>query len=199
MKTATPYAEALALAEELRTILAPHCERIEIAGSLRRRKVEIGDIELVAIPRYEIECNLFGEEVGRHSLLDGELRAWPPIGSTLAKNGDRYKQFSWGDMTVDLFLVTAETWGVQLAIRTGSADFSHWLVTPSYNGGALPPGYYIIDGRLARFTGPDRLTQRAMPLPTPEEADLFAFIGLPWIPPAERTAGRWTRRPAGGA
>lgn len=199
MKTSRPYAEALALAEEVCAILAPACERIEIAGSLRRRKVEIGDIELVAIPRYEIERDLFGEEVGRHSLLDAELRVWPPISSTLTKNGPHYKQFMWGDMTVDLFLVTAETWGVQLAIRTGNADFSHWLVTAQHQGGALPTGYYIIEGRLARYTGPDRLTQRATPLPTPEEADLFAAIGLPWIPPAERTAGRWTRRPAGGA
>lgn len=192
MKTAKPYAAALALAEELLAILAPVCERIEIAGSLRRRKVEIGDIELVAIPRYEIERDLFGEEVGRHSLLDAELRAWPPISNTLTKNGERYKQFTWGDMTVDLFLVTAETWGVQLAIRTGSSDFSHWLVTSQAQGGALPGAYHISDGRL--WAGP-------MVLPTPEEADLFAAIGLPWIPPTERTAGRWTRQQSapGGA
>lgn len=191
MKTAKPYAEALALAEELRTILAPHCARIEIAGSLRRRKAEIGDIELVAIPHYEIERDLFGEEVGRRSLLDAELRAWPPITGTMIKNGERYKQFTWDAMPVDLFLVTADTWAVQLAIRTGSADFSHWLVTANYHGGALPMGYVIAEGRLARYTGPDPHTRRALPIATPEEADLFTAIGLPWIPPEERTAGRW--------
>ncbi len=36
MKKATPYAEALPLAQQLVEILAPTCERIEIAGSLRR-------------------------------------------------------------------------------------------------------------------------------------------------------------------
>ncbi len=33
--------------------LAPVCTRIQVAGSVRRRKDVVGDIELVAIPRYE--------------------------------------------------------------------------------------------------------------------------------------------------
>ncbi len=138
----------------------------------------------MAIPRYEVERDLFGEEVGQHSLIDAELRAWPAISSTLAKNGERYKQFAWCDMTVDLFLATTETWGAIFAIRTGSADFSHWLVTSQAQGGALPAEHRISDGRL--WAGLTRLA-------TPEEADLFAAIGLPWIDPSERTSGRWRR------
>lgn len=186
MKTPTPYAQALVLAQQLVAILAAACERIEIAGSLRRQKAEIGDIELVAIPRWEIARDLFGEEMGRRSLLDAELHAWPPISGSLTKNGERYKQFTWGDLTVDLFLVSAETWGVQLAIRTGSADFSHWLVTPQAQGGALPAGLRISEGRL--WTAAQALT-------TIEEVDLFEKIGRPWIPPTARTAGRWRRKP----
>lgn len=46
-------AQASALAGQLVEKLAPFCERIEVAGSVRRRKLEgIKDIELVAIPKW---------------------------------------------------------------------------------------------------------------------------------------------------
>lgn len=187
MKTPQPYAEALAMAEQIVTYLAPACARIALAGSLRRRKPEVGDIELVAIPRYEIEYDLFGAEVGRHSLVDEALYAHGM--NYLLKNGARYKQVRWAPdgISVDLYLVTAETWGVQYVLRTGCAEFSHWLVTPQAKGGALPAKMCLRDGRMWR----DVLRNPAA-LETPEEADVFRAIGLAWIPPEARTAGRWT-------
>ena len=44
------YEEALKIAEEVKALLAPHCLRIEIAGSIRRKKPEVKDIEIVAYP-----------------------------------------------------------------------------------------------------------------------------------------------------
>lgn len=44
------HSEALAVAEALRDYLAPACVRIEIAGSIRREKPEVKDIELVCEP-----------------------------------------------------------------------------------------------------------------------------------------------------
>jgi DNA polymerase/3'-5' exonuclease PolX len=46
-----PLARAVSIAETTRAALAPHCERIAIAGSVRRRRSFVGDIELVCIPR----------------------------------------------------------------------------------------------------------------------------------------------------
>ncbi len=43
--------KALEIAEKTKELLAPYCERIEIAGSIRRKKPEVKDIELVAIPK----------------------------------------------------------------------------------------------------------------------------------------------------
>lgn len=48
-----PLAQARAVADLLVSYLAPACERIEIAGSIRREVPEVKDIELVAIPRWE--------------------------------------------------------------------------------------------------------------------------------------------------
>ena len=46
-----PHAEAQAIAQEVVEQLRPHCERIVVAGSIRRKKSEVGDIEIVAIPK----------------------------------------------------------------------------------------------------------------------------------------------------
>ena len=36
-----PLADALRVADDLKALLAPACERIEIAGSVRRRKPDV--------------------------------------------------------------------------------------------------------------------------------------------------------------
>lgn len=188
-----PRADALAIAEQLLVHLEPACARIEIAGSLRRQTDTVGDIELVAIPLAERDVDLFGQPVGApHSLLDdalADLAARRLIRAT-GKDGPAFKQFLYGPnsaelMPVDLFLVHPETWGVQFMIRTGNAVFSHWMVTSQAAGGALPFGYKVAEGRLWHHGA--RLT-------TPEEADLFAAIGLPFIPPADRSAIDWFQR-----
>ena len=52
-KSRWPLKEALIVAETLREVLALRCERVDIAGSIRRRKDTVGDIELLYIPRME--------------------------------------------------------------------------------------------------------------------------------------------------
>lgn len=62
MKIKRTYDETIAVANELVDWLRPACERIVVAGSLRRQCAEIGDIELVALPTPLL--NLFGEPTG---------------------------------------------------------------------------------------------------------------------------------------
>lgn len=38
----------------------------------------------------------------------------------------------------------------------------------------------------------EELLRNPAALETPEEADVFRAIGLAWIPPEARTAGRWS-------
>lgn len=116
---------ALALAERCRTALAPYCERIEIAGSVRRRKPIVKDIELVAIPR-QISSGLFGDE----TIVDPEFCAvverWPAIeGRPTGKNTQRRLPEG---IVLDLFMADAENWGLIFAVRTGSAAFSHQIL-----------------------------------------------------------------------
>ena len=91
MKEKHPLTEAQNIAEKLVDKLRPACERIEIAGSIRRQKAEIGDIEIVAIPKYLATRNLFGDPVNEISLID-QLLEESKIG--LTKDGPKYKQFN---------------------------------------------------------------------------------------------------------
>lgn len=175
MKIKAPYAERLAEAEHLRDLLKPVCERIEIAGSLRRKKPEIGDIELVIIPKLIIGHDLLDGEYVAGSQLEEHLKNWnvPKI-----KNGPAQKQLDINGVQVDLFICTPETWAVTLLLRTGSAEFSKKFVTPRKHGGFMFSGYRIHNSRLEA----NRVPQDDIV----EEEDLFNALSVPWIPPEER-------------
>ena len=58
-----PLYYAAQIAEDVCAQLAPHCEpgRCVVAGSVRRRRPTVGDIEIVCIPRTNVVRELFGE------------------------------------------------------------------------------------------------------------------------------------------
>lgn len=176
-------AAAMVVAEQWMGLLGPACERIGVGGSLRRGLAWVGDVELVAVPRMEVQLDLFGLPVGEWSALDVRLR---DLGVKLVKDGDRYKQFEAGEgLMVDLFVQPdPATWGVNFMIRTGSADFARWMVTPRSVGGAMMGGM--------RCEGA-RLWFEDVVLGTPEEVDVFAAMELDWILPEARERGRWGR------
>jgi DNA polymerase/3'-5' exonuclease PolX len=81
------YPFALNLANRMVELLRPDCQRIEIAGSIRRKKETIGDIELVLISRDQ--TNLFGDPVPGDDLIEADLYQ---DGFVFSKNGPLYKQ-----------------------------------------------------------------------------------------------------------
>ena len=183
MKTKVPYEIAIQKARDFIECVRPYCERVEIAGSLRRKKTEVGDIEICCIPNVEArhEYDLFGNLIKSTSRLEQYLAD----NFAAVKDGPHYKQIPLEGINLDLFITSPEQWGVIFAIRTGSADFSRWLVTWRRNGGALPSNMFVREGRLCLVSGP---------LETPEEADFFRLIGLDFIPPEERIEGRWGKK-----
>lgn len=177
-KQPTPYAAALAKARALETALSPACERVLIAGSLRRRKAEVGDLELVVLPKTEPLQDMFGQTAGVRSLLDDRLGE---LGLGFSKNGPKFKVFDWQGMTCDLFICSPATWAVNATLRTGCAEFSHWLVTEKRQGGARPAHLTLKDAVLHEV---------GRPLDLREERDLFAAFEIDWIEPEERTPER---------
>jgi len=181
--------KAKAIADYVVDVVSPFCDRVKIAGSVRRGKAEVKDIEIVAIPRPCVD--LFGAPTSGETELDGMLRFLVEQGEmSLLKNGPRYKQavltpegYPGGKagINLDLFLVLPPAqWGVILAIRTGPADFSHWMVTPRCKGGGLPSEYQVRDGGVYLD---------GSLIEMPGEADLFKLLGMDWVEPGERQAG----------
>ena len=173
-----PYAEAKRLADELLDQLSPACERIEIAGGVRRKKPECHDIELVAIPKMEPLMDIFNQVAGQRNLLNERIEN---LHLLLDKNGDRYKKIIYtNDLDCDLFIVLPPAqWGVIFTIRTGSSDFSHRIVTARKYGGCMPSNCACKDGAVHDKSG------RIVPMP--EEMDFLNFLGLGWIEPDKRT------------
>ena len=186
--------QAKVIANNIKRYLSPGCIRIEIAGSVRREKTEVNDIEFVAIPDLRTPRPRFGEKKPFKTDLDRILDDMRRQGENEPiKGGDKYKQF-WliqdGEkvIKIDLFLVTPPAqWGVQMVIRTGpnkpENNFSQWMVTHKSMGGALPDEYCVKDG--AMWMGDVALS-------TPTEEDFFIRCGLKYMEPGERVA-KWTR------
>jgi DNA polymerase/3'-5' exonuclease PolX len=170
------------LAQKLLEYLRPSCERIEIAGSIRRGKPNPKDIELVLIPTIETvnEYDLLGAVINtwQDSYFDAVLSELIQTGTwefdtVLKRNGPKYKRIRHKEgICADIFLTTAEQWGVQFTIRTGTAEFSHQMVTR-----ALHLGMKVENGRLWKF---------GETLYTPEELDFFAALGVRYVEPNNR-------------
>ncbi len=183
MKEKQRYEDGLIVALKLLAFLQPHCERIEIAGSIRRRCPMVGDIELVAIPKKRYKPTLFGDIEDDQTLLDIHLEQNPKIYAQV-RSGHRLKELRFQNFQVDLFLTDPDRWGVTFTLRTGSADFSKWLVTSRNQGGARRLDRYVKNSRIWQIGQQD-------PIKTPEEIDVFHALGVPWVPVEQRSKGYW--------
>lgn len=171
---AFPREEMLRYAEVVLLDLEPITKRAVIAGSLRRGKPEVRDIEIVAAPR-SVAVDLLGTPGPDIDSLRQVARRW----GNLTKNGDRYIRafdaFGVLGMAVDLFLVHPPAeWGTILAIRTGPAWLAQHAVTRMHGYGRRCSGGRILEVHTGKV------------YPTPDEESFFAAAGLPCLPPERR-------------
>lgn len=164
-----PWAEVMPIAVRLANELAVVCTRIKVAGSLRRRRPEVGDIEFVVEAR-EVPVDLMGT-VGPD--LDG-IRAIVHSWGNVVKGGDRFIQVQLPDgFVVEVAIAEADRWGSILAIRTGPRDLGVEVMNRLKKRGLHHQGGHVrnADGEI---------------VPTPDEETYFALAGLPCLPPEER-------------
>ncbi len=180
--------ESLKLSRSLVSQLEDACERIVVAGSIRRLRPVTDDIDLVCEPIMRPrKGRLFDDEM--ESLLDlrvqhliesshGNLRYLDPT----RQGGAKLKRLRYRGVPVELWIVTPPaSWGAILTIRTGPADFAKLLVTSRQKGGAKPDQLRQDKGAL--WDGDTRV-------PTDLEAEYFRALGVPHWPPQERTVLR---------
>lgn len=179
------HAEALVVAQELVALIGPHVERITIAGSLRRQKPEVSDVELLYVPKLGRDItemfappnyNLTEEVIQR--LVDKGV-----IQPRLTKAGYR----AWGQQNklathvasgipVDLFATTAEKWYVALVIRTGGKDTNLELTTGAQRIGRKLHAY---------GAGVEDLNTGEV-FKANSEQEVFALCNVPYREPEQR-------------
>lgn len=172
-----PYADVLPVAQHIVSQLQPFCDRIEIAGSLRRQRPMIGDIEIVALPTRTL--NLFRQPTDKPTQLDLFLRE--KLGPNLGKDGDKYKQFTYGRFQVDLFLpASPDHWACVYLIRTGSHDFNMFIMS-----------YQSRQRRVTFRHGQLFERHSETPLHTPDETAVFDHLHMDFVPPEKRDRNMW--------
>ncbi len=184
-KVRYPRAAALAVVRELLPLLTPCCERIVVAGSLRRGRADVGDVELLFIPRFEerqldlvtrAPVNLAEEVIA--GLLESGL---------LAKREGEGGHTGWGPknklavhvrsgIPVDLFTATEENWYNYLVCRTGPAESNRRIAEKAKSEGWTWNPYK------RGFT--DNTSGNVRPIHS--EREVFEFLGLPYAEPRDR-------------
>ncbi len=174
-----PLAKAERIAQQIRTELAPWCEQIEIAGSIRRRRPDCGDIDLVCLPKSPGCLTRILERCGRNARK--------------VKHGEQYIVFELANgfqldlwlahpggpdpSSADLFEAEKEdipgNFGVLLLARTGSAMFNVWIAQTAKAAGL-------------HFNPHAGISRGKRIIAATEEPEIFAALGLDFIPPENR-------------
>ena len=179
--------DALMVASEICAILKPVCERVIVAGSLRRKKQWVGDVEILFIPKTETgPCpdDLFAmKTVSLAQVAIDGMRAANILAPRLNKDGGT----CWGDknklalhaasgVPVDLFSATEENWFNYLVCRTGSAAHNVTIATRANQLGWKWNPY----GSGFTQVGTGKCYQVA------SEEDLFRFLDMQFKDPQDR-------------
>jgi len=166
--------EAKQLAGRIVDALRPMCERIEIAGSIRRGKPEVGDIDLVILPlrgmRQAIadRCRLRATPV-----IEGEqnciYRLRLPDGREI-----QLDIFFARPALRDLFQTKPSNWGTLLLCRTGSKEHNIWIAERARSLGFMWKPYEGL------------FDEEGYCIAAAEEVEIFSALNLGWIPPELR-------------
>jgi DNA polymerase (family 10) len=150
---------------ELRNL--PGVERVEAAGSLRRGKETIGDLDiLVSGP------DLAGD--GAAPILEHVIKL-PKVEEVLGQGANKASvKYGFEGLQVDVRALASDSLGAALQYFTGSKEHNVTLRT-----NALKRGLTLNEYGLFRVEGGQRVAGD-------DEADVYAKLGLPWIPPELR-------------
>mgnify|MGYP005810062351 CR=1 FL=1 len=159
-----PLPVAIDIAEELATRLGalPQVSRVDYAGSLRRMRDTVGDIDLLVAADEDPESVM--DHFCTMPLVDRVLAHGPTKSSVVTTKG----------IQVDVRVVPAAVWGAALQYFTGSKAHNIRIRELAVRGGLKLSEYGLFrvdNGQLLAST---------------DESDIYAKLGLPWIPPVLR-------------
>ncbi len=155
--TAMDLKEAQKFSDQVKTSVAIHCSQIEVAGSIRRQREKVHDIDFVVVAKSDAEWQKINEELKR-------LKAKPNCqGNAVIK---AYLPCQAGLFQVDFYRAKPETFGIHLLVRTGSADHNMWLAAHAFSKGM-------------RLKYSEGLLKEDKAIAGEDEKEVFAALELP--------------------
>lgn len=146
------------VANEVVKHLSAYCQRIEVAGSIRRKAPNPKDIDLVLIPN-----DLWN--------LHHEIMGLGPM----KMSGSKIMRVMVNRTQVDIYVASEETWATLLLIRTGSAQNNIRLATL-----AKKKGWHLA------ASGDGLFDENGQRIAGDSEQSIYEALGLPYQEPWER-------------
>lgn len=179
--------EAECLGEQVLKILKPLVERGEIAGSIRRRRLDVNDIDIVAIPDWSdirIPNPLYNTTQITHVKPDETWTKNIPkvltekLGLQFLIGGKDLLRmmFRVPELQVDIYRARPETWGIIQLIRTGSKEHNVKLCSLARSKGL----------KLSACSGVVGQEGFGPILASRTEEEIFRALGLEYVAPEKR-------------
>lgn len=156
--------EAKKIADEVVAHLSPFCKRIEVAGSIRRKRPIVGDVDIVLIP-----SDLWN--------INREILALGPV----KMSGMKIQRVeSYKGIPIDIYFATDESWATLLLIRIGSKENNIRLCS-------------LAKKRWWRLAanGDGLFNEKGERIAGDTEASIFEALGLAYQPPEAREIKKW--------
>ncbi|MBA7684354.1 hypothetical protein ES703_92748 [subsurface metagenome] len=149
------------IAKEVIKRLTPYCQKIVVAGSIRRRKTFPHDIDIVLIP--SDAWNLESEVLALARPFQPKL------------SGEKLKRFDYRGAQIDLYYASPEIWATLLLIRTGSKESNIRLCSR-----AKGMGWHLA------ASGDGLFNEAGERIAGDTEESIYGALGLPFQRPEER-------------
>ena len=153
-----PIIEATSIARSFIKEIEDICNKIAIVGSIRRGKQDIGDIDILTIPKSKSLLDKKIEELA-DNVISGIGASWQVI-------------FIYKGIKLNILKTTLDSWGSSLLHSTGSKEFNTKLRSRAKSQGMLLNQYGLFNGDLY--------------LAGSSEEDIFRILKLEFIEPRSR-------------
>jgi DNA polymerase/3'-5' exonuclease PolX len=156
--------EAEKVAAQVKAAVEENCYKIEVAGSIRRQKAKVHDVDFVVVSQSDVQWHKINEKLK-------QLKAKPICsGNSVIK---AFVPCQNGFFQVDFYRAKPSTFGIHLLVRTGSADHNMWLA-----------GRAISKGMRIKYS--EGLIKDDKIVAGEDEKEVFAILDLPCPLPSER-------------
>ena len=175
-------------ANNLLVHLLPWCTKIEIAGSIRRGREMVKDIEIVCVPKTtHLRPDLFGSPVitripdfSKAVMLCGRRIKGDPKDGRYVKMCISQSE----EIYADIFITNERDFYRQFAIRTGPAEYSHKVIARAWVAKGWTGASEL---RMTKeLNNPPHDGKYTLPPAWASEREFFEWLGIEYVAPKDR-------------